>query len=216
MLYPLQNRYSRRVSKRDEQETSDARQRFDAAIAQIVDPQEPEHPYQLQVQAALPDDFPVGEWVKVTGRDLDHPVYVRIAPRPSGAGLLVSGVAFGADGPVEISPRALRALKLPEVLRQVIYEHRLTETASMSDNVARAMRWMSLHDAEPVPSEPRRRGVAPSDQDLRRFAEHFKANLVAEPRKAMTQTARDLRISRSTANRWAALCRQRDYLGEGQ
>src|SRR6266568_919989 len=60
-----------------------------------------------------------------------------------------------------------------------------------------------------VATGPSRR---PDDQKLRDFARTYQIELARQPRRAMTAAASAHSISRATANRWAAICREMGFL----
>jgi hypothetical protein len=61
-----------------------------------------------------------------------------------------------------------------------------------------------------------RKGRPPSDEALRRFADVHRRNLATRPRRAMSQTARDMHMARTTAYRWLEMCLDRGLLEENR
>jgi hypothetical protein len=66
--------------------------------------------------------------------------------------------------------------------------------------------------ADSPPPIKARKGHPPSDEALRRFADVHRHSLATNPRRAITQTAREMHMARSTAYRWIELCRKRELL----
>ena len=62
------------------------------------------------------------------------------------------------------------------------------------------------------PGARQARSGAPGDDALRRFASVYESAAVRQPARAMTAAAETLGISRATANRRAARCREAGYL----
>jgi hypothetical protein len=66
--------------------------------------------------------------------------------------------------------------------------------------------------ADSPPPIKARKGQPPSDEALRRFANVYRHSVATNPRGAITQTAREMHMARSTVYRWIDLCRDRGLL----
>jgi len=151
-----------------------------------------------------------GAWVRVTGGDLVLPVDLRLT-RSSDGRLVVTALEMGHGQHVEVSSEALRAVKIPTVLREVV---RLREDhAGMRLGTDEEWwRWLLLalldEDASLTPLD-----TMPSrDAQMRAFAATYRSQLLLDARHAMTASAREHHISRATAHRWANECRRLGYL----
>jgi len=143
-------------------------------------------------------DLAHDEWVTVYGGDLPVPVDVRIGQRADGR-FAFTGLRIGVATREEVTANVLRKIRLAEILADywdafppVTEPDILAHAADMS----RAL-------------QP---GRGPDEQALRAFAMTYTNYCKSEPHRAMTLAARAHNISRATAHRWAALCRERGYL----
>lgn len=151
-------------------------------------------------------------WIRVSGDDLPMPIEIRFGRAPNGRttvrGLRIDTDPIRAADPsnidVEITSATLRRIKLSEI--QAAYYESIT-------GFYRDVGVLKGEQSTAGTSRPRRTpGRGPTNDDLRKFADAYKAALDAVPSRAMTTTAKGLKISRATANRWAALCRELGYL----
>jgi len=153
---------------------------------------------------------PAGPWVKVSGGDLPFPVEVRMNQHADGryviTGLLI-GEAFSRE---EITSQDLRQIKLSKILAWLLRDYDPGNLPEWSPRTSiRLVAEMNARQGGPVVTGPSR---APDDATLRDFARTYLTELARQPRRAMTASARAHSISRATANRWAAICRQAGYL----
>jgi hypothetical protein len=139
-------------------------------------------------------------WVGVEGGDLPVPIEILVDRAPGGRHIF-TGLRIG-DGAQEITSQTMRRIKLGEIL--AAHFEVFEPVFRMEASLALASR--------PLRPRVRRRGPAgPDDEALLAFAETYKAEL-GRSRRAMTAAANTHNISRTTANRWAARCRELGYL----
>lgn len=137
-----------------------------------------------------PDLSGRSSWVGVEGGGLAFPLLILTGEMPDGR-KAITGVVVG-DGTSEVTASTLRSIRLAEIRGAYI---------DFGEP------W---NPPFPVPMIPMRpsgpRG--PDAVTLSEFAMTYRAELARQPHRAMTVAARAHNISRATANRWAALCRE--------
>lgn len=141
--------------------------------------------------------------------------YVRVGTAPDGR-MIVTGLLLAepAEGALEVTANVLRAVSLAEVIRTIQWRESgsLPPRSGMGMGPTGLLRFDGHEDhvraaAQPVEAAPSRRGArAPTQEDLERFAEVYRRHATYS-RSAMTLTARELNIHRSTADRWSKRCR---------
>ncbi|GGM67078.1 hypothetical protein GCM10012275_42000 [Longimycelium tulufanense] len=178
----------------------------------------------------IPDDDLItrGPWIEASAGGLDAPILVRVGKSADGRPV-ITGLIIGEYEDKEITSDTLRKIRVGALLSQ-LFEGFDPDTPpgltspdaeGFSEDLGAQIDWGLMHehvwhpaqDADPRPrqlAEARSRG--PSDDDLRAFAKTYHRELMRNPRRAMTATARALNISRATANRWADACRGNGYL----
>jgi hypothetical protein len=140
-------------------------------------------------------------WEHVEGGDLPMPIDIIVQQAPDGR-YVFTGLRIGDEVETqEITAATLRQIKLGEILA-AHFEH------------FQPIREMEAGLAElSVPVRPRGRGpAAPGAEALSRFAHTYQIELARQPHRAMSAAAKAHSISRTTAHRWAAMCRQLGYL----
>lgn len=160
------------------------------------------------------EEFEHESWTAVSGGGLDRSIYVRVGWTADGRPAL-TGMVLGADGPAEITPSSLRSIRIGALLEELFSGFSLDEPPG-DDDFAEAIEWglmqqTYLSGAPRLPDRSKTSRGA-EDSDLERFARIYTENVVRNPRRAMTATAAEMSVSRATANRWAAQCRERGLL----
>ncbi len=147
-------------------------------------------------------------WTLVEGGDLPMPVEIVFHRSPDGR-YVVSRLSIGQgwldkDGNLldEVTSATLRQIRLSEI--QAAYFDYFDPVRLIEESIP--MEVLS-------PIQPPGRG--PDEQALRAFARTYMTELARQPHRAMTAAAKAHNISRATANRWAALCREYGYLPSG-
>ncbi|MGN6244514.1 MAG: hypothetical protein ACTHQ3_12715 [Motilibacteraceae bacterium] len=159
-----------------------------------------------------------GGWAEFRGGPLGQPVWLRFA-QVAGRRAVVAVLVGGAEGeePAEVKGEDLRRLRLGELLAATFEVPEPEPGAGQYDDPT-AWEAAVVQDfigrLPEVAESPRRRGVAPTDDELRTFAAVYQRELQRRPRSAMTSAARQCNLSRTTANRWAKICRERGFLPE--
>jgi hypothetical protein len=143
------------------------------------------------------------------------PIEIRFGYAPDGRftvrGLRLDVDPFRATDPsyidLEITSATLRQIKLSEIKAAFFEWQSASIQAVMPDdrNLARSIAAEQVYALQST-----NRG--PGSETLRKFADAYRIELTRQPHRAMTATAKALNISRATANRWAALCRELGYL----
>lgn len=139
-------------------------------------------------------DLAHDEWVTVYGGDLPVPVDVRIGKDANGRHVF-TGLRIGVGVRSEVTANLLRQIRLAEILADYYIAFPLTVPEMLAD-MSRAL--------------PPGRG--PDKPALQAFAATYMTELARQPHRAMTAAAKSHNISRATAHRWAAACRERGYL----
>ena len=154
---------------------------------------------------------PAGHWVRVSGGDLPVPVELRINRHADGR-YVVTGLMMGDEfNPAEVTSQTLREIRLGKVLAWLLEDFDPDNLPAWSPRTTiRMIADVNADQAGQVAASRSQR--APGDQVLRDFARTYLTELARQPRRAMTAAAKAHNISRATANRWAALCRQLGYL----
>lgn len=138
------------------------------------------------------------EWVTVYGGDLPVPVDVRIGQADNGR-FVFTGLRIGVAAREEVTANVLRKIRLAEILADYwVAFPPITE------------REILAHAADM--SRPLPPGRGPDDDALRAFAAAYLTELREHPHRAMSAAAKARNVSRATAHRWAAMCRERGYL----
>lgn len=137
-------------------------------------------------------------WDQVEGDDLPMPIEIIVNRAPDGR-YVFTGLKIGGEGAwQEITSATLRQIKLSEIL--AAHFDYFEPMRLIEESLAESSR--------PIRPPGRR----PEDEELRAFARTYLAELGRQPRRAMTAAAKAHNISRATANRWAATCRELGYL----
>jgi hypothetical protein len=139
-------------------------------------------------------------WTEVEGGGLPAPVKV-IADRAPDGRYMITGLTIGDGTMGEITSATLRQIRLSEILAAYFDWH---------EPIWQMETWAAETS---VPLRPRSRG--PDGGALLDFARTYLAELGRQPHRAMTAAARAHNISRATANRWAATCREIGLLPAG-
>jgi hypothetical protein len=156
-------------------------------------------------------------WVSVRGDQLEQPVRVRFGR--SGRRLHIVGLEI--DNNQELTSRLLRSIKFPEILDLYFEdwdpEDDLTSSFDAPDWWHEVVDQLAAVHVQEIPGSggrPARRGQPPAEAQLRKFAQIYQDERIRHPSKAMEMTTRRMPMARSTAYRWAELCRdpQRAYL----
>jgi hypothetical protein len=158
-----------------------------------------------------------GFWVFVTGGGLPCEIALRIHRHADGRyGFSGLSIADALPSPLEVTTQLLRQIKLGEIQAALFGPDALhafdpgqpDAGETPSPEAARYLAdLLAAHDQSV--SGPSRR---PEETELQAFARTYETELNRQPRRAMTAAAKSHNISRATANRWAALCRQYGYL----
>ena len=135
------------------------------------------------------------DWVVVYGGDLPMPIDIRIERAPDGRHVF-TGLRIGVATRGEITSQTLREIRLSEILVDYFETFRPDYEAQL--HLAGAS----------YPLRPR----GPDNDALRGFARTYLTELARQPHRAMSAAAKAHNISRATANRWAAICRDLGYL----
>jgi hypothetical protein len=135
------------------------------------------------------------DWVVVYGGDLPVAVDVRIERAADGRHIF-TGLRIGMGKREEITAQTLREIRLAEILADYFETFQPDYEAQL--NLAEAS----------FPLRPR----GPGNDALRGFARTYLTELARQPHRAMSAAAKAHNISRATANRWAATCRDLGYL----
>lgn len=133
-------------------------------------------------------------WVRVEGGDLPMPVEILVDRTPEGR-YMFTGLRLGGDpeeDEYEITSQTLRQIRLSEI--QAAYFEHFEPIRLMEESLAEVS----------YPLRPR----GPEHEALSAFARTYLTELARQPRRAMTAAAKTHNISRATANRWAATCRE--------
>jgi len=136
-------------------------------------------------------------WVRVEGGDLPMPIEIRVDRAQDGR-FVFSGIKIGTEGMwgyEEITSQTLREIRLAEILAAYYEVFRPDYVFEMESGLAKV-------------SHPNRPPRGPDNQALGYFARTYLTELARQPHRAMTAAARKHNISRATANRWAAVCRE--------
>ena len=166
-----------------------------------------------------PLDGPDG-WIRVTGTALSQPVDVRVAMRAGRPRI----VGIRVDNDQEVTADFLRQIRVGEILGVVLSWGELGEPPNLAgvkfkereiviaEWAAPAIFLQELPAVGPDETTSAKRGTPPPDSALRNFARTYLQRLAVKPHGAMAAAAREVHIARSTAYRWAELCRERGYL----
>jgi hypothetical protein len=160
-----------------------------------------------------PEALTTGDWhvvddeTSATGR-----FYVRVGYSTDGK-LIVTGLLLG-DRLDEISSNTLRAVNLGEIIKTIQWREsgymppRSVGAVSPLTGLARfeGMTEAIEASAEQSEQQSRRGRRAPKRAKLEEFALAYRRHTTYSV-AAMSLAARDVHISRATANRWAARCR---------
>jgi hypothetical protein len=133
---------------------------------------------------------------RVEGGGLPVPIEI-VVDRAADGRYVFTGLVIG-DGMQEITSATLRQIRLADIL---------APWSEWSDEVSEIERSIAEHS---YPIRHSARG--PDTSALLEFARTYLAELARHPHRAMTAAAAAHNISRATANRWAATCREHGYL----
>jgi hypothetical protein len=154
-------------------------------------------------------------WTRVSDGDLPMPIEIRFGYAPDGR-FTVTGLRLDVDPlraadpsniDLEITSATLRQIKLSEIKAAFFESQGTWLQAIMPDDQSLAR---SIAHEQVYALRPPSRG--PETETLRKFADAYRIELTRQPHRAMTAVAKALNISRATANRWTALCRELGYL----
>lgn len=153
---------------------------------------------------------PGGAWVRVSGGDLPVPIELRIHRHQDGR-YVVTGLLTGDEfAPAEITSQTLRQIRLSNILAWLLADFDPDNLPAWSPRtsilVAADLNAKALGHVAASPAR------GPNEQFLRDFARTYQIELARQPRRAMSAAAKAHNISRATANRWAAMCRERGFL----
>lgn len=170
-----------------------------------------------------------GTWLHVKGAWLPAPIVIRV-DRAADGRYMITGLLLGWRQQREITWQTLRNLKLAAVLEEIFAGFDPSNpmkalgdlpSGRLSELSAPALAAAHLYDrlepnlyvrqVQPAdgdqPAETRgRRG--PSADDLEAFANVYRRLYATQPRRAMTAAAAETSVSRATAIRYAARCRE--------
>lgn len=135
------------------------------------------------------------DWVRVEGGDLPMPIEIRVERAPDGRHVF-TGLRIGIDdrSRAEITSQALREIRLSEILAAYYEVFQPDYALEMESSIAEVSYPVRQH--------------GPDNMTLFRFARTYQAELARQPHRAMSAAAKAHNISRATANRWAAICRE--------
>lgn len=161
------------------------------------------------------------DWVHVSGEGLPQPITVRLAVHRGRPRI----VGFKMDNNTEVTADALRAVRLGQVLREFL---RVWTPSAQPPNLrgsrpqdrdALLLDWAEggiyLDRLPKIDSSnvvKAKRGTPPPSEVLQHFARILLEERLTQPHGAMARASRRCHIARSTAYRWAELCREHDYL----
>jgi hypothetical protein len=134
-------------------------------------------------------------WVLVEGGDLPLPVEIRVDRMPDGRHVVAGLRIEWPPDPRGITSQTLREIRLSEILAAYYDEFQPDYVFEIESSIAEV-------------SYPARPPRGPGNQALMEFARTYMTELARQPRRAMTAAAKAHNISRATANRWAAICRE--------
>lgn len=162
------------------------------------------------------DDLAEDEWTRVEGGPLPAPIYIRVVLAADGKPV-ITGMILGGSWPRgEISANHLRDVKPREILNALFANYDPNEPPDYND-WEESITWGLMHEVFmmripflPVDSEAAR-GGATTDR-LAQFADVYRRQLTLNPQRAMTATAKEMNMSRATANRWAERARGKGLL----
>lgn len=167
-------------------------------------------------------------WIRVTGARVPQDVEIVVGWTNHELSLLAIRVdGRGTQPPEPITARALRELRIGEMMLA------LSDRLSNTDPSVADLEIGSFSDFEPaledwrvqggnlesalaanthVPLERAKQGRPPSTEQLRAFVGVYASQLRGGRRNAMTKTARDLHMARSTGYRWLEHAREAGLL----
>jgi hypothetical protein len=150
---------------------------------------------------------PAGHWVKISSGDLPMPVELRVNRHADGR-YVVTGLLMGDEfSPAEITSQTLREIRLSKILAWLLEDFDPDNLPAWSPRTT--VRTIADFNADLAGQVATGRGQrAPGTEVLREFARTYLTELARQPRRAMTAAAKAHSISRATANRWAATCRE--------
>ena len=166
-----------------------------------------------------PAPMPFGAWVWVSGGPLPCEVALRLHRHADGR-YVFTGMVISEPlpTPMEITSQVLRQIRLSEIQAALFGPDGLfgdfdpaSPPADGSTPSPEATRWLANLAARhgQIASGPSR---GPDEAVLRGFALTYQKELARQPSRAMSTAAKAHSISRATANRWAALCRNTGLL----
>jgi hypothetical protein len=163
-----------------------------------------------------PHSTPGGPWLRASGGDLPAPVEVRVHRHADGRYVL-TGLLIGEWQPEEITSQTLRQIRPGNILAALFADFDPDQPQALPfaefPAAVRLAADINADMAGKIASSHTRR---PDQETLKSFARTYQIELARRPRRAMTAAAKAHNISRATANRWAALCRQHGYLPSGR
>jgi hypothetical protein len=150
---------------------------------------------------------PLGVWQRVSSGDLPMPVEIRVT-RHSDGRYVITGLMLGDQfKPTEITSQTLREIRLSKILARLLADFDPDNPPAWSPGIAvRMAADVNADQGRHIAAGRGQRG--PSEKALRDFARTYLAELGRHPRRAMSAAAKAHNISRATANRWAATCRE--------
>lgn len=162
------------------------------------------------------EDLGEDTWTRIEGGTLDAPIYVRVALAADGREV-INGIMIGGAWPRnEITANSLRNIKIGEILGCVFDGWSLADPPDPED-LGEQISWGLMHEtyirqSERIPSTSKSGSRGAPKARLDEFAQIYLHQRNLNAHRAMTATAEALNISRATANRWVALCRERGIL----
>lgn len=161
-------------------------------------------------------DLEEDEWVRVDGGGLNAPIYVRVV-RTLDGGVAINGLVMGGAWPrPEVTANALREIRPREMLNALFADFDPNSPPDY-DEWEESITWGLLHEVymmrlPRVPMDSAGSRGAGTPDRLEEFARVYLRELKVQPRRAMTSAAKEMNISRATANRWAEQARRRGLL----
>lgn len=136
------------------------------------------------------------------------PVWLRIHQSADGR-YVITGLVLGEESPTpqEVTSQTLRQIKLRDIMLDVFADFDPDAPPKGWPKFENLVAMVAKANAEiGFVAKAEKRG--PDAETLRAFAETYRAELARQPQRAMTAAAKEHNISRATAHRWAAECRE--------
>ena len=153
------------------------------------------------------------DWFWFSGASADAeslPVFLSAGRAPDGRlvchGLIIGDLANTGVVPREVTARAMRKIRIPELLREI------SNGEWRSRNPGNAILASDLLDEAPALA-PRVRQQEYDDQHFRDVADWYRRAVAEIPRSPTKWLAEQLHVSEPTARRWVQRARDRGHLG---